>query len=116
MDTETLVRVVFWRERNKPIAWIAREEGLDTKDVRAVLRVAGDSVPKSEIALDKYDQMSYLVEQGCSINELMRTFGSNQATIKRWFPGAGVKRGSEEHKELTRLGRKTRSLEGMKYV
>lgn len=111
MNTEILLKIVAYRQEPRPIAWIARETGLDTKDVRAVLRVAGDSVPKSETALDKYDRMEYLVEQGCSINEVMRTLGGNQATIKRWFPGAGITRGSAEHKQAAKNGRRMKRLE-----
>ena len=117
MNAEILLEVVKLREEPRPIAWIARKTGLDAKDVRAVLRIAGDPAIRSdgrgarEIDLDKYDQMEYLVGAGCSINEVVRTLGSNQATIKRWFPEVGVKQGSEEHKELARMGRKFREVE-----
>src|SRR5690606_19507321 len=65
----------------------------------------------SEVNLDKYDRMEYLVSQGCSINEVMRTLGGNQATIKKWFPGVGITRGSAEHKQAAKNGRKMKRLE-----
>src|SRR5690606_1719050 len=117
MNAEILLRVVEWRERNKPLRWIARQEGLDVNDVRAVLRIAGETglVNRAfEIALDKYDQIEYLVEQNASISEIMRTTGSQHATIKRWCPDAGRKRGSPEWNESMTLARRMRELEERK--
>lgn len=114
MNTKILLRVVEWRRLNKPLAWIARQEGLDVKDVRAVLRIAGDPTIKArgtEISLDKYDRIEYLVNQNTSITEIMRTTGAQHATIKRWFPNAGWKKGSKEWKESAALARKMRELE-----
>lgn len=114
MNPKILLRVVEWRRRNKPLAWIARQEGLDVKDVRAVLRIAGDPTVKAqgtEISLDKYDQIEYLVNQNASITEIMRTTGAQHATIKRWFPNAGWKKGSKEWKESAVLAREMSELE-----
>ena len=118
MNPEILVKIVEMREHPRPIAWIARETGLDAKDVRAVLRIAGDPTQqrtgkggRTEVPLDKYDRMAYLVEDGCPINEIMRTLNCNFRTVKRWFPDAGMKRGSDEHRELARMGRKFREVE-----
>lgn len=112
MNAKILVRVVAWREANKPVAWIARREGLDTKDVRAILRIAGD--PRwndSEIALDKYDQMEYFYQQRVTQSEIVRTLKCDNRTVKRWFPDLALKRGSREHQEAIQLGLARRRLE-----
>lgn|SRR5690606_6835367 len=112
MNAKILVRVVAWREANKPVAWIARREGLDTKDVRAILRIAGDPTWKqTEIALDKYDRIEYYVNQGVTQSEIIRTVGCDNRTIKRWFPNVALKRGSREHQQAIQLGLARRRLE-----
>lgn len=104
MNAKLLVRVVSWREIPKPVEWIAREEGLDTKDVRAILRIAGDSKwATREIRLDKYDLVEYLVNQRASMTDIMRTTGADSRTVKRWFPEAGWKAGSEERREALKM-------------
>lgn len=115
MNAKILVRVVSWRRRNKPVAWIARKEGLDARDVRTLLRIAGDpDWMKTEVSLDKYDQMEYLVLQGASLSDIMRTLGVAHATIKRWFPDAGWMAGSQERKDALEMGRKMTRLEERK--
>lgn len=114
MNTEILLGIVAYRQEPRPIAWIARETGLDMKDVRAVLRVAGDSVPKSEIALDKYDQAVYFIGQGVTLSEIWRTLGGDYRTYVRWFPRHRIENGSEEHKQASAMGRKLRRIERKK--
>lgn len=112
MNAEILVRIVSWRQRNKPVEWIAREEGVDVKDVRVLLRIAGDPHWRNqEIALDKYDRIEYLVSQRASLSEIVRTTGSDNRTIKRWFPDAGWAPGSQERKDAVAMGRKMTELE-----
>lgn len=117
MNAKLLVRVVSWREKNRPVKWIAREEGLDTSDVRAILRIAGD--PKwnaTEIRLDKYDLIEYLVDQRASMTDIMRTTGCDSRTIKRWFNYSGWQRGSEERKDALSLARQMREFEREDYL
>lgn len=112
MNAKLLVRVVAWRERNRPVEWIAREEGLDTKDVRAILRIAGDPHwAVRELPLDKYDKIEYFVLQGVTQSEIIRTVGCDNRTIKRWFPNVALKRGSREHQQAIQLGSARRRLE-----
>lgn len=112
MDAKLLVRVVSWREKKRPVNWIAREEGLDTEDVRAILRIAGDpSWNATEIRLDKYDQIEYLVNQRASVTDIMRTTGCDSRTIKKWFDYSGWQRGSEERKDALGLARQMRDIE-----
>lgn len=112
MNAKILVRVVSWRELNKPVAWIARREGLDARDVRTLLRIAGDpDWMKTEVSLDKYDRMEYLVSQGASLTDIMRTLRVAHATVKRWFPDAGWMAGSQERKDALTMGRKMTQIE-----
>ena len=98
MNAKILVRVVSWRERNRPVAWIAREEGLDTKDVRAVLRIAGDpDWKKTEVQLDRYDRMEYFYQQGTPPTEIAMTLGSDYRTVVKWFPESRREKEEEDH-------------------
>lgn len=83
-----LYTIVEWRKYNKPRAWIARELGLTDRDVTDVLRVYGDTKP-DHISLEKYDRLSKLVLEGCSLTEIRRTLGADPRTTRRWFPNAG---------------------------
>lgn len=64
-----------------------------------------------------YDQerwalLQQMVAEGCSLNEMQRTLGVDYRQVKRWFPDyVPVKRGSEAHRELTKMGKKMRALE-----
>lgn len=110
MNRETINRILDLREVPRPAAWISREVGVDEKSVRALLRLTGD-VANRELPLDKYDKLEYLVKDEASISEIIKTYGFQYATIKRWFPDAGLKRGSEEWKQSVSLARKMRELE-----
>ncbi len=111
-DVSRLHRIVAAYEQNRPRSWIARAEGVSVSDVTTVLRVAGVEAIPDRITLDRYDMMEYLVNQGASLSEIHRTIKADSRTVKRWFPHAGYRLGSEEHKEAIRLGMKMRELEG----
>lgn len=117
MNAKLLVRVVSWREKKRPVNWIAREEGLDTEDVRAILRIAGDpSWNATEIRLDKYDRIEYLVGQRASMTDIMRSTGADSRTIKKWFDYSGWQRGSEERKDALRMSAKFQEINNKTYI
>lgn len=61
---------------------------------------------------ERWELLQQMVEDRCSFNEIRRTIGIDYRQVKAWFPEYDpIKQGSEEHRELTRIGRKMRELE-----
>lgn len=112
VDRSLVTEILDLRDHPRPRAWISRNLGVPIADVNAVLRVAGENTRSIEMKLSKYDCLESLVAEGCSFEEIRRTLGTDYRQVKRWFPGyRGVERGSEAHRELTKMGKKMRALE-----
>lgn len=85
---DLLTAIVDMHERdNRPVKWISRSTGVDARGINWVLKVAGfRSHDVHDLA--KYDRMEYLVQDGVSHSEIVRTLKCDRKTIERWFPGS----------------------------
>lgn len=108
---DLLTAIVDMAEQNRPVKWIARSTGVDPRDINAVLKVAG--VDGHDVhSLEKYDRIEYMVQEGYSHREIVKTLGGDHRTINRWFPGTQWKVGTSEESALIRsLNKQFRELE-----
>lgn len=54
---------------------------------------------------EKYREIGTLVAEGASLNEIMRTTGSDPRTVKKYFPNAGWSAGGGDKAAQARSGR-----------
>lgn len=103
--------VIGLRLTGTPKSWIARNLRVDPRYVTWVCQSAGLNFG-DRISNDKYGMLRRAVAEEWSLNEISRTLGLDHKQVKRYFPNyQGVVRGSEEHRQLTRMGKKMRELE-----
>lgn len=109
---ETANTVIEMRLNGAPKSWIAAQLEVEPEYVTWVCRSAGMNFG-DRISNERYGTLKRAIHEGWSINEISRTLGMDHKQVKRYFPDyGGVKRGSNDHRELTRMGRKMRELEG----
>jgi hypothetical protein len=108
---DTANTVIEMRLTGTPKSWIADHLGVEPEYVTWVSRASGLNFG-DRISKDKYERLRHAVSDGWSLNEIHATLNLDHRQVRRYFPEyAGVERGSEEHRELTRMGRKMRELE-----
>lgn len=93
LDASKLLRIVEWRKRHRPLAWIAREEGIPQVDVRTILRLCGETVVGTEISAERWDEINYWVIQDVSLETIRNETGADPRQVRKYFPRAGWEAG-----------------------
>jgi IS30 family transposase len=83
-------RVAQWTRAGVSIAEIAARLNITERSVQRYRRRAGVSLPAGErLTADELARAEQLLDDGCSGNEVARTIGRSDTTIRRHFPGRG---------------------------
>lgn len=84
---DLLTAIVDMHEAGRPVKWIERSTGVSPRDINAVLKVAGFR-SRDVHSLEVYDQAEYLLNDGASHGEIIRTLKTSSQFLNRWFPGS----------------------------
>lgn len=88
-DRAVVEYIMDLAEQGRPREWIARHVDVSLLDVNHVLRIAGFKGRNFRKTLEEYDRVEQAVEDGWSLSEIVRTYGWQYDTLRRWFPEAG---------------------------
>lgn len=83
-------------EAGRPVKWISRSTGVDARGINWVLKVAGYR-SRDVHNLEAYDKAEYLINDGASHGEVIRTLKTSSQFLNRWFPGTAWDTGGWQH-------------------
>lgn len=89
---DLLTAVVDMHEAGRPVKWISRSTGADPRGINWVLKVAGYR-SRDVHDLSLYDRAEYLLNDGASHGEIIRTLKTSSQFLNRWFPGSAWETG-----------------------